>query len=547
MRLPSNIHTMDFQKIKDFFLNDLFAGYTDQDSLVFGLFTLGAFLLGFLISAIFAGRTKRKLRKELKKARHELNNTKAELAALQEQHELKTAALQKAELNGEDLSNRVEILESEKRQLHTDLYNANEEVEKLNASTQSYASMIDDLNNQIIGLKTKNSEYAEELEAGAGSPNRNVETAAQISEMQNSYRSTLNRLVALEVKLNHLDEENEMLKADLDKMKSTKNIVLSEPAPVIEESITPRIIKAETGAVPLKERIILTPQQERAKSLVGMSVSDAEGKRDDLTLINGVGPFLEKKLNNIGIYTYQQISNLNAETIIEVTEAIEFFPGRIEKDDWVGQANRLLGREGSANVRARMATPTIEEVTDVVIVEDVLEENAVSTEEIELEMLANETTIAIEDAAEEIVEEENESLDLYPEETIAEVEEVADGIVLGSRSIEEIVERKAEENAEEEASDVNPFSDYKKDDLKIIEGIGPKISIILTNAGLYTWQKLAESNVDDIKKILAKAGDRFKMHDPSTWAQQAEFATKGNWAKLKEYQDYLVGGRDVAE
>ncbi|MGK0366176.1 MAG: hypothetical protein ACI85O_003249, partial [Saprospiraceae bacterium] len=43
---------MDFQTIKDFFLNDLFADYTNQDSLVFGVCTLLAFLLGFLISAI---------------------------------------------------------------------------------------------------------------------------------------------------------------------------------------------------------------------------------------------------------------------------------------------------------------------------------------------------------------------------------------------------------------------------------------------------------------------------------------------------------------
>ena len=267
---------MDFQRIKDFFLNDLFAGFADfstYDNLIFWLFTVGAFLLGFIISAMAAGRIKRKLRKELKDVRHELNNTKAELAALQEQHELKTAALQKAELTAEDLANRIEILESEKRQLHTDLYNANEEVEKLNASTQSYASTIDDLNNQIIGLKTKSNEYTGELGASTGgSATVGGEAAAQISEMQNSYNSTLNRLVALEEKLNQLDAENEMLKADLDKMKSGTKLVMSEPAPVVEEPVAPRIIKAEAGAAPLKERIVLTPQQERVKNLVGTSI-----------------------------------------------------------------------------------------------------------------------------------------------------------------------------------------------------------------------------------------------------------------------------------
>jgi len=548
---------MDFQGIKDFFLNDLFAGFADfstYDNLIFWLFTLGAFLLGFLVSAMAAGRIKRRLRKELKEAKHELNNTKAELAALQEQHELKTAALQKAELTAEDLANRIEILESEKRQLHTDLYNANEEVEKLNASTQSYASTIDDLNNQIIGLKTKSNEYTGELGASAVT-NIEGDAAVQISEMQTSYNSTLERLVALEAKLNHLDEENEMLKADLDKMKSSTKLVMSEPAPVasepiIEEPVAPRVIKAEEGATPLKERIVLTPKQERVKALVGTSIpAAAEGKKDDLTLINGVGPFLEKKLNNIGIYTYEQISSLNAETIDEVTDAIEFFPGRIEKDDWVGQANRLLGRGGSTIRHARIAAvPVIKEVTDVVITDDAAtEEDAAITEEIELEMLANETSIAIEDAAEDIPEEAMEisDLEVSPEEIIVDTEDATEEIVLGSRSTEEVEEENTEEAAVEEVAVENPFAKYKENDLKIIEGIGPKISAVLIDAGVDTWEKVAEMQAEEIKKILIKAGNRFKIHDPSTWPQQAEFAANANWTKLKEYQDYLVGGKDL--
>lgn len=546
---------MDFQRIKDFFLNDLFAGFADfstYDNLIFWLFTFGAFLLGFLISAIAAGRAKRKLRKELKAVRHELNNTKAELAALQEQHELKTAALQKAELTVEDLAKRIEILESEKRQLHTDLYNANEEVEKLNASTQSYAGTIDDLNNQIIGLKTK----TEELGASAsGNASLDGEAAAQISEMQNSHNSTLNRLVALEQKLNQLDTENEMLKADLDKMKSGTKLVISEPAPINEEPapVAPRIIKAEVGATPLKERVVLTPQQERVKGLVGTSIPAATaGKKDDLTLINGVGPFLEKKLNNVGIYTYEQISSLNTETIAEVTEAIEFFPGRIEKDDWVGQANRLLGRGGNTSMHARVAAvPVIKEVTDVIITDTT--EESISTEELELEMLANETTTAIEDASEEIPEEAMEisDLELSPEETIADVEAGTEGIVLGSRSVEEVAEENTEAAAVEEISiaetlALSPFAKHKVNDLKIIEGIGPKISEVLLNAGLNTWQKVADCKVEYLKEVLTDAGNRFRIRDPSTWPQQAEFAATGNWVKLKEYQDYLVGGKDIA-
>jgi predicted flap endonuclease-1-like 5' DNA nuclease len=81
------------------------------------------------------------------------------------------------------------------------------------------------------------------------------------------------------------------------------------------------------------------------------------------------------------------------------------------------------------------------------------------------------------------------------------------------------------------------------DDLKLIEGVGPKIEELLNNEGIYKFEQLATANTETIRAILDKAGPRFRMHDPHSWANQAELAQKGEWVKLKEYQDYLVGGR----
>ncbi|PHS64679.1 MAG: hypothetical protein COB12_07970 [Flavobacterium sp.] len=63
---------------------------------------------------------------------------------------------------------------------------------------------------------------------------------------------------------------------------------------------------------------------------------------DDLTKLNGIGPYIEQRLNDIGIYNYDQISRLTPDDIRKITELIDFFPGRIERDDWVGQAYALL-------------------------------------------------------------------------------------------------------------------------------------------------------------------------------------------------------------
>ncbi len=81
-----------------------------------------------------------------------------------------------------------------------------------------------------------------------------------------------------------------------------------------------------------------------------------------------------------------------------------------------------------------------------------------------------------------------------------------------------------------------------KDSLTKIEGIGPKIESLLNDAGIVTFADLGSTKVGVLRNILTEAGNRFKMHNPSTWAKQAKLAAKGNWDKLKKLQDELNGG-----
>ena len=62
---------------------------------------------------------------------------------------------------------------------------------------------------------------------------------------------------------------------------------------------------------------------------------------DDLQRIKGVGPFIEDKLNALGIYTFEQVGNMTAEIEEQVNIAIEFFPGRIKRDKWANQARKF--------------------------------------------------------------------------------------------------------------------------------------------------------------------------------------------------------------
>ncbi len=64
--------------------------------------------------------------------------------------------------------------------------------------------------------------------------------------------------------------------------------------------------------------------------------------KNDLTQINGIGSFVETKLNSIGIFTFYQISQLNEEDVEIVTDLIQFFPGRIQRDKWQEQAENYV-------------------------------------------------------------------------------------------------------------------------------------------------------------------------------------------------------------
>jgi large subunit ribosomal protein L21 len=77
----------------------------------------------------------------------------------------------------------------------------------------------------------------------------------------------------------------------------------------------------------------------------------------------------------------------------------------------------------------------------------------------------------------------------------------------------------------------------KGDDLKKIEGIGPKIAEIFNNAGITTFAQLAETSIEKLQEILAAAGSRYASKKPGSWPKQAKMAAEGKWDELKEWQD----------
>jgi predicted flap endonuclease-1-like 5' DNA nuclease len=82
------------------------------------------------------------------------------------------------------------------------------------------------------------------------------------------------------------------------------------------------------------------------------------------------------------------------------------------------------------------------------------------------------------------------------------------------------------------------------DNLTKIEGIGPTIAGVLNESGIVKYSGLARASTEALQAILDRAGPRYRIHDPSTWPEQASLAAAGDMDALKDLQERLKGGRE---
>ena len=82
----------------------------------------------------------------------------------------------------------------------------------------------------------------------------------------------------------------------------------------------------------------------------------------------------------------------------------------------------------------------------------------------------------------------------------------------------------------------------RRDDLKRIEGIGPKISRLLNEHGIYTFAQVASASTERLQEILDAGGPNYQLADPETWREQARLAADGAWDEFRALQDRLIRG-----
>jgi predicted flap endonuclease-1-like 5' DNA nuclease len=260
-------------------------------------------------------------------------------------------------------------------------------------------------------------------------------------------------------------------------------------------SFTPVI---PVGQVPVVPAVPITPEADTSiypgTQPVGISAPREDGA-DDLKLIKGIGPKNEEILNRLGIYHFDQIAKWTPDEATWVGHHIAF-PGRIEREHWIEQAELLstgIDTDFSAGVKAGTVTPDDTPLSE--------------SEAAHLRTNLSEATSKIASVAPAIPVVPVGQVPLIP--AVPTTPEADTSIYPGTQPV-----------------GISAPRDGAADDLKLIKGIGPKNEEILNRLGIYHFDQIAQWTPDEATWVghhIAFPGRIEHEH----WIEQAKLLSTG--------------------
>jgi predicted flap endonuclease-1-like 5' DNA nuclease len=263
----------------------------------------------------------------------------------------------------------------------------------------------------------------------------------------------------------------------------------------------------------------------------------SESEKDDLKMISGIGPFIEERLNALDIYTFRQISNFSPQDIEAINDAIEYFSGRIERDEWVAQALELVRNEElKADLFRRISerknkiyydrigTAKKEEADDLTIISGIggwIQEKLNALDIFTFRQISNFTK-------EDIVT-VTEAIEFFP----GRIER--DEWILQSRELIRIAGKKSDLLKRIRDRKGRIYYDrlgighkYEANNLTLIDGLGLWVEERLNTLGIYTFSqisKLTHTDIETITVVLELIPGRIEQ---DKWVEQARELAKKN-------------------
>jgi predicted flap endonuclease-1-like 5' DNA nuclease len=239
-------------------------------------------------------------------------------------NDLKDADLRRVNLELQQMQEQANHFDQE-RQLHlAAVQSAAQKMQSTQQDLQSNNVKILTFDEQVLGLRTRNAQLTGEL-------NQMREVIKTFEHLHTDFVSLQHNNLALEEAIAQIEHERNQSYHEI------------EAANLEIENLQGEILK-KTSSLALNKSAMHQVVESN-----GISKSSAIQKiGDDLKIINGVGPFTEKKLHDMGIYTFAQLADMSEATVENLNESLGLYKGKIKKEGWINQAKHLIEVEVGA-------------------------------------------------------------------------------------------------------------------------------------------------------------------------------------------------------
>ncbi len=483
------------------------------NTLVFSLGLLATGLCGYLIGDYFFNLEK-------KTWQSDLDLHKKEAAALNEEVDIlrKQASLTAPQTEIDGLKSRNAILEEEKN--------------KINGDFLAQAANIASLNTRLEALQREYSRVKED--AAISSESRSTELEA--------IRDTL---TSAKAKITGLGNDNENLKREIERYKS--EVENQQHAVTLHRTIISNQVDVQEETAIIEEEDVAIEPNTIVYNTIAVETPSTP---DDLTVVVGIDDHIQGILQKQGIATWRALADTHVDNLRDILQNAGMAYQLNDPLSWPQQAHLLANgeTENFKNYIAHVLVKKIEETPTKTTNTDETSRNSregvAKSKRVPL-FFNYDNQNKVEEQAQPpvIAAEDNEEEDNSPQveaSSASDIEQpnVAIAITEATSTIE----------APKEPTGVSIIAIAHQiygtpDDLKAVEGIGPKIELLLKEAGIINWNDLAEASAENLRGVLEKAGTRYRLNDPTSWPEQARLLANAEWDKFKEYTEYLIGGR----
>jgi len=274
--------------------------------LVWGIFTLAGTIIGW---SLRANTSEKEVRGALGRIEQEKNTLARLYTQIKHQHDLREADFRRASLELDKLRLIVQMLENERATLLPDAPANAVRIANAEAAAARYAQQVAALEVLANSLQTRNAELAGQLAIAQ-------QEMGDWNTLYRGFKNTQERLIAFEQQSRGLENERDGLRQQLAQARAEMELIQME----------------------LQQR----GETQTSKNKISRKGGVAAPQIDNLKSIKGMAAFVDR-LSGMGIFTFSQISRWDDDTVIAVAKTLDISPGKIYRDDWVGQAQRLAG------------------------------------------------------------------------------------------------------------------------------------------------------------------------------------------------------------